>query len=127
MGRADSKFRSMIAVVRLLRENATIKELGVEEKIFPLVAPEGTDGDSIVYARIGYERRDMKMGISLQRSVFLITVVSTDYDRSLDLAEAVYETLEGDHSDFGVRIRMEDYVEDYVDKKYFQNVTFSIE
>lgn len=127
MGRADEKFTAIRAVVKILRNADEIKPFGVEEKIFPLVAAEGTDGDFLVYQRDGYERQDTKMGIALQRSYFYIIAVSMDYDRSLSLAEAVYRALEGDHPDEDVRIRMEDYSEEYVDKKFLQVLKFSIQ
>ena len=127
MGRADEKFTAIRAVVKILRNADEIKPFGVEDKIFPLVAPEGTDGDFLAYQRDGYERQDSKMGISVQRSVFYVIAVSMDYDRSLSLAEAVYTALEGDHPDENVRIRMEDYSEEYVDKKFLQVLKFSIQ
>lgn len=127
MGRAEEKFTAIKAVVKILREDDGIRSFGVEDKISPLVAPEGTDGDFLVYQRDGYERQDTKMGIALQRSIFYIIAVSMDYDRSLSLAEAVYTALEGDHPDENVRIRMEDYSEEYVDKKFLQVLRFSIQ
>ena len=127
MGRAEEKFTAIKAVVKILREDDGIRSFGVEDKIFPLVAPEGTDGDFLAYQRDGYERQDTKRGIALQRSIFYIIAVSMDYDRSLSLAEAVYTALEGDHPDENVRIRMEDYSEEYVDKKFLQVLRFSIQ
>ena len=127
MGRAEEKFTAIKAVVKILREDDGIRSFGVEDKISPLVAPEGPAGDFLVYQRDGYERQDTKMGIALQRSIFYIIAVSMDYDRSLSLAEAVYTALEGDHPDENVRIRMEDYSEEYVDKKFLQVLRFSIQ
>lgn len=127
MGRADEKFTAVRAVVKILREAAGVRAFGVERKIFPLVAPEGTDGDFLVYQRDGYERQDTKMGIALQQSVIYVIAVSMDYDRSLSLAEAVYTALEGDHPDEDVRIRLEDYSEEYADKKFLQVLRFTIQ
>lgn len=125
--RADPKFRSIVSVVKMLRADAAISQLVGSEKIFPLIAPEGTDGDIIVYQRDGYIRQDSKMGIALQRSLFTLIVISVDYDRSLTIAEAAYNVLEGDHPEYGVRIRMENYTDDYIDKKFTQFLQFSIE
>ena len=125
--RADPKFRSIISVVKILRDDPTVSGLIGRDKIFPLVVPENTDGDIIVYQRDGYVRQDSKMGVAVQRSLFTLAVVSVDYDRGLAIAEAVYKALEGEHSEYGVRIRMENYIDDYIDKKFFQFLQFSIE
>ena len=45
----------------------------------------------------------------------------------LDIAEAVYQALEGDHRDSGLRIRMTDNEEDYLDKKFCQIIKFTLE
>lgn len=126
MGRADKKFKAIKSVVSLLSEDSTIKSL-VGSKIYSLIAPQDVKGDFIVLRRDGYARQDTKMGVSLQQSIFYVIAVSEDYDRSLDLAEAAYDSLEGDHSQVGLRIRIEDYAEEYVDQKFIQVLRFNVE
>lgn len=126
MGRADKKFLAIKDVFSLLSNDPTVQS-HVGNKIYPLVARRGTSGDFIAVQRDGYRREDTKMGIALQASVFFITVVSEDYDRSLVIADAVYDALEGDHSQYGLRIKMEDYGEEYVDSKYLQVLKFNLE
>lgn len=126
MGRADKKFKAIKSVVSLLSEDSTIKSL-VGSKIYSLIAPQDVEGDFIVLRRDGYARQDTKMGVSLQQSIFYVIAVSEDYDRSLDLAEAAYDSLEGDHSQVGLRIRIEDYAEEYVDQKFIQVLRFNVE
>jgi hypothetical protein len=65
------------------------------------------------------------MGVALQMSVFYVTVVSEDYDRSLYIADAVYDALEGIHPN--MRIKLEDYGEQYIDSKFFQVLKFNME
>ena len=128
---ADEKFTAITKVRAILSTNPTISEM-VGNKIFPLTAPSEVggvkiEGDLILYQRDGYRREDNKMGITRQRSIFYIIAISDNYDRSLTLALSIYETLDGEHSAEGFRIKLEDYTEEYVDKKFFQILQFSIE
>lgn len=126
MGRADKKFTMITGVVKLLRDSSALAEM-IGTKIFPIIAPEGTPGDFIAYQRDGMDIEWTKMGPSLQRSYFYINVVSDDYDRSLKIADIVYDALEGEWQNPDMQIRLTDYVEDYVDKKYLQVLQFSIQ
>lgn len=126
MGRADKKFKIITEVVKLLRESEELTAM-IGTKIFPIIAPEGTEGDFVAYQRDGLKIERSKMGTALQRSYFYITVVSDDYDRSLSIAEIVYDTLVGEFSEPSMRIDIEDYTEDVVDKKYLQTLQFSIQ
>lgn len=126
MGRADKKFLAIKNIFSLLSNNSTIQSF-VGNKIFPLVAPQDTSGDFIAVQRDGYRREDTKMGIALQASVFFITIVSEDYDRSLTIADAVYDALEGSHPQYEMRVKMLDYGEEYMDSKYLQVLKFNLE
>lgn len=126
MGRADSKLSAIKAIFSLLSQDTTIKSY-VGTKIYPIIAPQGTEGDFIAIQRDGYRLEYTKMGVALQRSVFFVTAVSDDYNRGLSIAEAVRDVLVGDHSALAIRIKLEDYGEDYVDKKFIQVLKFSIE
>lgn len=126
MARNDKKFLAIQNVVAILSNSPEIQAL-VGDKIFPLVAPVDTHGDFIAYQRDGYKREDSKMGVAVQRSIFLITVVSDTHERSLVIADAVYDALEGDHSEYDMRIRMENYGEDYIGRKFIQVLQFYLE
>lgn len=126
MARADKKFKAIQDVKLLLSHSSTIQSF-VENKIYALVAPLSTEGDFITIRRDGYRRQDTKMGVSLQVSVFYVFAISDDYDRSLDIADAIYDALEGEHPNFDLRIRMEDYAEEYIDQKFVQILKFNLE
>lgn len=126
MALSSSKFKAMIQVVEILSHSPIVQQY-VGDKIYPLINTDETDGDFIAYQRAGYRRQDTKMGIAVQGTEFYITVVSDNYNRSLDIAEAVYQALEGDHRDGGLRIRMTDNEEDYLDKKFCQIIKFTLE
>lgn len=118
-------FTAIIDVVSLLSASQTIQNL-VGDKIYPLINTDETDGDFIAYQRAGYQRLDTNMATA-SKATFFMTVVSATYDRSLEIAEAVYNTLEGDHSEYGLRIKLVDYEEDYIDKKFVQILKFTLE
>lgn len=124
MGRADKKFLAIKEIFSLLSNNPAVQSF-VGDKIYPLIAPQGTQGDFIAVQRDGCRRDDTKMGVALQMSVFFVTVVSEDYDRSLYIADAVYDALEGIHPN--MRIKLEDYGEQYIDSKFFQVLKFNME
>lgn len=125
MGRADKKFKAIKEIFSLLSNDPTIQTF-VGDKIYPLVAPQDVEGDFIALRRDGYRRQDTKMGVAIQQSVFYVFVISEDYDRSLDIADVVYDVLEGDHPR-DLRIRMDDYTEEYVDQKFIQVLRFYLE
>lgn len=126
MGRADSKLSAIKDIFSQLSQDPIIQSY-VGTKIYPLIAPQGTEGDFLAIQRDGYRLDYTKMGVALQRSIFFVTAVSDDYDRGLNIAEAVCNVLVGDHSTLAARIRLEDYGEDYLDKKFIQVLKFSIE
>lgn len=125
MGRADKKFKAIKEIFSLLSNDPTIQTF-VGDKIYPLVAPQDVEGDFIALRRDGYRRQDTKMGVAIQQSVFYVFVISEDYDRSLDIADVVYDVLEGDHPR-DLRIRMDDYTEEYVDQKFIQVLRFNLD
>ncbi len=99
----------------------------IGEKVFPIVAPNGTEGDFIIYQRDGYKQEYTKMGVARQVPTVFINAVSDDYERSLELASLIYETLSGSFSNPDMTIQLEDSTEDYSDGKYFQVLQFSVE
>lgn len=98
----------------------------VGQKIYPIVAPDGTDGDFIVYQRDGYQQEYSKMGVARQIPIVYVSVISDNYDRSNQIASLIYSALEGRFDNPVMTIHLEDSTEDYVDKKYVQVLQFSI-
>lgn len=98
----------------------------IEEKVFPIIAPENTAGDFIVYQRDGFKQEYTQMGIASQSPLVNVTAVSDNYDRSQNLASLIYDTLSGDFRDPDITIQLEDSTEDFIDNKYIQILQFSI-
>ena len=121
--RAASKFKITTVVRALILANQEIAAL-IGSRIFPVIAPEKTEGDFIVYYRDEYSKDRTKMGISGQTCKIIVAAVSSDYDTSQDLADLIDETLDGVHD--GVTIHLEDSTESFEDGKYIQVLVFSI-
>lgn len=109
----------------ILLASASIKDV-IGHKIYPIVAPDGTDGDFIVYRRDGYRQEYSKMGVARQIPIVYVSVISDNYDRSNKIASLIYSELEGSFKNPTMAIHLEDSTEDYVDNKYVQVLQFSI-
>ena len=107
-----NKFKVTTEVRAILQDSLGIKTM-VGDKIFPLVAPNGTEGDFIIYQRDGFKQEYTKMGVARQVPTIFVTAVSDNYTRSQELASLIYDALEGDFVDPVMKIRMEDSTEDY--------------
>lgn len=122
---ANPKFTITTVLRQILLEDERLTNL-IGDKIFPLFAKENTKGDIVLYARDEYSLEYTKMGIAFQSCKVYINVVSDDYDRGQQIAELIFDILQGDY-DNGMKIRLIDSTEDYVDKKFIQVLLFSIE
>ena len=58
----------------------------VSPNVFPVVAPENTKGDIIVYRRSSYERDFSHMGYYLDSATIEVVVISDSYDRAAEIA-----------------------------------------
>lgn len=126
MGKADHKFKITTAIRSLLLDSPNVAAL-VGRSVFPILAEKGTEGDFITYQRDGYFIERSGMGIVRQMCKVFVSAVSADYERSVALAELIFETLEGSYTEPDMTIRLEDSTEEAVDGKYIQILLFSIE
>ena len=101
--RGESKLKVTTVIRQILLKNGDLSAL-IGEKIFPLYAPKGTEGDFILYVRDEYSTQYTAMGLFSQQCRVFINVVSDNYDR----------------------IRLKDSTEDYEDKKFIQVLLFEI-
>lgn len=99
----------------------------IEYKIYPIVAPEGTAGDFIVYYREQYSKKYTKMGVYEQSCLVALAVVSDDYDSAQNIADRINTILEGKHPDYDIQeIQLEDSTEHFEEGKYMQILLFNI-
>ena len=129
-----SKLQTKFSVCTLIRErllaDEKIKEL-VGNKIFPIIAPENTQGNYIVYVRDEYSIDRTKTGIAFHNCIVFISCVSSSYDESQKIADAVFQCLDGRYK-INTKaqninaIEMIDSTEDYDGDVYIQTLSFSI-
>lgn len=101
----------------------------VGNHIYPLVAPENTKGDFIVYLRQKYGRETVKQGIYQDVCEVAVVAISEDYDRASELASAIDSALSGTHkvdSECRIDITLIDSTETFEDNKYIETLVFSI-
>lgn len=102
----------------------------VGEDIYPVIAPEGTDGEFILYQRDKYKKSYTKMGLYEEECHVALTIVADNYDRAVYIAYLVDSALQGTHTndDTGCRITCElsDSTEGFDDNKYFESLVYSI-
>jgi hypothetical protein len=114
----------------MLLEDEEISSL-VDNRVYPIIAPEGTKGDYIVYIRDEYSISRTKQGIYDQKCIVYVSCVSSSYDNSQKLASAVFNCLDGRYSKSENtiinNIQMIDSTEDYAGDVYIQVLEFSIQ
>lgn len=100
----------------------------VSTNVFPLVAPENVEGDFIIYNRDKYSKVWTKMGVVDDVCEVFVTIVSDNYDRSVEIAEIVDKVITGEHTDTNKRIIADlvDSTETFDDFKYIQTLLFKI-
>lgn len=130
-GRNDTKFRICTPIRDLLLANDDVRAI-VGDRIYPIVAPEGTKGPFITYARSEYSIHKTNMQIYQHDCYVLLCCVSHSYDESQDLAEKVYRALEGLYryrDDKGLiinSISLEDSYEDAAEDVFVQMLKLKI-
>lgn len=129
-----SKLQTKFSVCTLIRErllaDEKIKEL-VGTQVFPIIAPENTQGNYIVYVRDEYSIDRIKTGIAFHNCIVFISCVSSSYDESQEIADAVFQCLDGKYrintEQHNINaIELVDSTEDYDGDVYIQTLSFSI-
>lgn len=129
-----SKLQTKFSVCTLIRErllnDEKIKEL-VGTQIYPIIAPEGTTNNYIVYVRDEYSIDRTKTGIAFHNCIVFISCVSSSYDESQEIADAVFQCLDGKYKINSEQhninaIELVDSTEDYNGDCYIQTLSFSI-
>ena len=111
-------------IINSLKNHDGVAE-AVGNKIFPLVAPLNTKGDHISYMRDGVELTTSKMdGFAKFQVFFLVSIVSDDYLRALEISDEVFDALVGYHD--GFKIEFKDLKESLYDQKFVIILQFSI-
>lgn len=111
----------------LIDDSLVFEQVG--NHIYPLVAPENTKGDFIVYLRQKYGRESVKQGIYEDVCEVAVIAISEDYDKAIELASHIDSALSGRHnidSSCKIDITLVDSTETFEDNKYIETLVFSI-
>ena len=118
------------AIYHILRndDNVTAK---VNQKIFPLIANEGTTFPFIIYKRSGLEPATTKDRYVYKESVYVEVVIAAEsYNESIDIADVVrsdFINKQGNISGIEVQgIELTTADEDYIEDTFTQTLTFKI-
>lgn len=101
----------------------------VGEDIYPIVAPEGTDGEFIVYRREKYSKNTVKEGVVGDECILSLTAVADNYDAAVTLAELIDNALTGKHTNGegeNFQMVLSDSSEAFEDNKYIEVLLFEI-
>lgn len=112
----------------LLLANEDIAAL-VGDDIYPIVAPEGTEGQFIVYQREKYSKKTVKQGVFEDDCVLSLTAVADNYDAAVTLAELIDNTLTGKHTNGdgeNFQMVLSDSSEAFEDNKFIEVLLFEI-
>ena len=122
------KWRIGSIVREILLGNADLYAL-VGEDIFPIVAPEGTLGNFIVYRRDKYSKEYTKLGVVDDVCHLAVSAIADNYDTALDIAVLLDNTLTGKHTTSNGEnfiMKLIDSTEDFGDNKYVETLLFEI-
>lgn len=111
----------------LLKDEDIVNCVG--NNIFPIIAPEKTEGDFILYVRNKYTKSAVKMGVYQDECEVAVIAISDNYDSAIALASMIDRTLTGPHTlDNGVRLQitLADSTETFDDDKYIETLVFNI-
>lgn len=118
------------AVYQLLSSDTGVTER-VENRIYPLIADQGTIYPFIIYKRTGIEPMTSKDRFICSEITTVDVVVASDrYDESIEVAELVKDALIGKNGIYsGIKVVDIDMIsadEDYIEDTFIQNLTFNI-
>ncbi len=116
-------------ITSLLKANTSLVAL-VGNRIFPLVAKEGTTFPFVVYRRTSVSPQYCKDGRASETASVDIVVASNTYTSSIEVADLVREALDCKAAVYQERvtvrnIEMVTAQEDYLDETYIQTLNFN--
>lgn len=115
-------------VYNILSSDKSFKET-IGNRIYPLIADEGTSFPFVIYSRIGIDEQSTKDSSEEQIRV-LVQVAANNYQQSIETAEIIRAAMEHKNGLFNnlliEDIILEDASEDWLDDTFIQNLNFNI-
>ena len=111
-------------IKRILSEDVAVTAY-IGNKIFPLIADNGTLFPFLTYKRTGYRPYDNKD--YTDEAVYMdIMIVSQTYNESVDIADTVADCLNRTSTELINYISIQNIREDYIDDSYVQVISIEI-
>lgn len=107
----------------------TLKQIeAVGDRVFPIVAKEGTSYPFIVFERSGIDVTSTKDGFADLRVTFNARIVSSTYFEGLRILDTAIEKLERMQSSYGItyHVTLQGASEESTDDGFIQTLTFSV-
>ena len=120
-----------IDIREILLSDNNISELTGND-VYPLVAPENTEGSFILYRRVKYQREYGKMGLQNDVARVELLAIADSYEESVALASLVDNCLTGAHTNtengisYSLTFTLYDSEEGFEDNKYVQTLIFEV-
>lgn len=112
-------------IKEILTTNTEVNKY-INNKVFPIVANNGTDFPFIIYRRYNYSPQTNK-DYKGESAEFEVKIVANKYEDSVKIADVVGDAL-NDYEDNDVeQIRLITSNEDYLDEVFVQTLNFEIE
>lgn len=111
----------------LINNEDIVKQVG--SNIFPIIAPEKTQGDFILYVRNKYNKSAVKMGVYQDECEVAVIGISENYDNAIALASKIDNALAGQHileNGVKLQITLVDSTETFDDEKFIETLVFNI-
>lgn len=111
-------------IKQLLVDDSEV-QIMLEGKIFPIVATEGTNFPFLVYRRAAYRPMSNK-DYSDEVVSMEIVILSSKYDESVEIANAVADALDRKETEIISDIQLTNISEDFSGDTYLQKLYFDI-
>lgn len=111
--------------IKSLLENDSNVSKYIDNRVFPIVANEGTEFPFVVYRRIGYSPLSNKDYMNEKVQVE-ITVLSQKYDEGVNVADAVATALNQKQTNIIDEIIISNISEDYSSDTFIQKLFLDI-
>lgn len=109
----------------ILEDDETVNQY-LSNKIFPIVANNGTDLPFLIYRRYSYTPQSDK-DYTNERAEIEVRIVANKYEDSVKIADAVGDALDNYKDNEVEQIRLITSDEDFLDEAFVQTLNFQIE
>lgn len=122
------KWWAGIDIRDILLANDEVSEI-TGGNVYPVVAPEGTEGNFILYRRVKYQREYSPMGLTSDVARIEFLAIADSYEESVTMAALLDSTLTGKHTNelgYSLTFTLHDSEESFDDMKYIQTLIFEV-